>query len=221
MSKTQEIIVHTIILSLTIVGSFYLPTSFLARYDLWIAGILFLFLFIYKKFNIPFLTNSRIVEAVLFASTVMIIINTTGGMKSPFFFLLYFLLFALSLILEPFISVSVTFVLIALFLFSIPQNQNIKELFPILSLAFLTPFAMFMGEEYIKEQQERKRNDSLQKSLDVNKKETLKFVSLMLKNHVKTIHQSVDNFMGDHDLKKIKTSVVGLEKIIDEFEKSR
>jgi len=41
----------------------------------------------------------------------------------------------------------------------------------------------------------------------------------MIKNHVKTIKKSVENFMGDHDLHEIKKSAQDMERLIDKFEK--
>jgi len=207
---TKEII-HAIILIVVVAISFIIPKTNLANYDLQISAGLFIILFLSKRFFLPTSPRSRLLESVVFSFVILSIINTTGGITSPFFFLIYFLLFSLSLLLEPIISLTTTIVLIILFLLSLPSNQGLKQLLPIISLAFLTPFAMFMGEEY---NQIRRLADKDQKS----KTEILLFLSLMLKNHLKNIKNAVENFLGDQQLHEIKKNAQKMEKLIEEFE---
>lgn len=152
-------------------------------------------------------------ESVIFAMVVLGIVNTTGGTDSPFFFLIYFLLFSISLLLEPVISITSTLALVIFFLLSIPQNQSLKSLLPIFSLAFLTPFAMFMGQEYVRNEKLKMKNEKLEEN-------TLLFLSLMLKNHIKNIKNAVENFMGDKELHEIKKTTQKMEKVIEEYERS-
>lgn len=207
---TKEII-HSIILVVAIVFSFILPKTTLAQYDLQISAGLFIILFLSKKYFIPKTSHSRLIESVIFTLITLSIINTTGGIESPFFFLVYFLLFSLSLLLEPIISLTTTIALVIFFLVSLPSNQGFKQILPIISLAFLTPFAMFMGEEYKQSEKLKIKSEKLQT-------ETFLFMSLMLKNHLKNIKTAVDNFIGDHQLHEIKTNAQKMEKLIEEFE---
>lgn len=207
---TKEII-HSIILVFAIVFSFVLPKTALAQYDLQISAGLFIVLYLSKKYFVPKNSSSRLIESVIFTLITLSVINTTGGTESPFFFLIYFLLFSLSLLLEPIISLTTTIALVIFFLISLPEGQGFKQILPIISLAFLTPFAMFMGEEY---NQIRRLADKDQRS----KTEIYLFLSLMLKNHLKNIKTAVENFIGDHQLHEIKTSARKMEKLIEEFE---
>lgn len=100
----------------------------------------------------------------------------------------------------------------ACFMLSLPPGQSLKSLLPIFSLAFLTPFAMFMGQEFIESQK-------LETTLEEKQEETFLFLSLMLKNQIKSILYTIDNFMGDHDLHTIKKHVRNMEKLIEKFEK--
>ena len=207
---TKEI-THAIILIITIVISFIVPKTNFAQYDLQISAGLFIILFLSKKFFVPKTPQSRLIESVIFTLITLSIVNTTGGIESPFFFLVYFLLFSLSLLLEPIISLTTTIALIIFFLISLPENQGFKQILPIISLAFLTPFALFMGKEY-EENQKSKIKDQRSKI------EIYLFLSLMLKNHLKNIKTAVDNFVGDHQLHEIKNSAKKMEKLIEEFE---
>ncbi len=211
-------IVHSIVLILTIAASFLLSKTSLAAYDLQISAFLFILLFIVRK--IPFRSSfSRLMESIVFTMVIVITVNTTGQTDSPFFFLIYFLLFSLSLLLEPVISIAATLTLIICFLSTLPEGQDLKHLLPIFSLAFLTPFALFMGQEYIKTQRSKVKIQNLQTTITKNEEDTFLFLSLMLKNHLNTIKTAVENFMGDHQLGVIKKQVGSMEKLIEEFER--
>ncbi len=206
-------IIHAIILIITITVSFLFPKTGLAKYDLQIFAILFIILFLAKRFISKHKT-SRLLESVIFTFIIILVVNTTGGLESPFFFLLYFLLFSLSLLLEPVISITTTLTLVIFFLLTAQQNESIQRLIPLFSLAFLTPFAMFMGKEHIKSQRLKAQSQK-------QKENTFLFLSLLLKNHLKNIKLAVDNFIGDNELGIIKKSVNRMEKLIDKFENSK
>jgi len=161
---------------------------------------------------VPESSQSRLIESVIFTLVILGIINSTGGLSSPFFFLSYFLLFSLSLLLEPIISITTTLTLIIFFLFSLPANQSFSTLLPIISLAFITPFALYLGEEH-------RKNEKLKVKNEKTKEETFLFLSLLLKNHLKNIKEAIENFVGDHELTSIRKSVSRMEKLIEKFEK--
>jgi len=202
---------HALILIFTIVLTFILPKTNFAQYDLQISAGLFIFLYLTKKFILSKNIYSRLIESVVFTLIIMGIINSTGGLSSPFFFLVYFLLFSLSIILEPIISITTTVTLIIFYLLNLPANQNFKTLMPIISLAFITPFAMFLGQEKI-------NGDKLKAKGEKTKEETFLFLSLLLKNHLKNIKEAAQNFVGDHQLETIKKSAARMEKLIEKFE---
>lgn len=211
-------IVHSIILILTITASFLFSKTSLVTYDIQIFALLFILLFIGRRIalNSPF---SRLLESIVFTAIIVITVNTTGQTESPFFFLIYFLLFSLSLLLEPVISITTTITLVVCFLLTLPEGQNLARLLPIFSLAFLTPFALFMGQEYLKSVKLKVQNSKLRTSIAQNEENTFLFLSLMLKNHLNTIKEAVENFMGDHQLVAIRKQVKNMERLIEEFEK--
>jgi len=204
-------IIHALILVLTIVLAFIFPKTNLAQYDLQISAGLFIVLYLSKNFFISKNTYSRLIESVIFTLIIMGVVNSTGGLTSPFFFLVYFLLFSLALILEPIISITTTVTLIIFFLLNLPSNQDFKTLIPIISLAFITPFAMFMGQEKVE-------SDKLKDKSEKTKEDTFLFLSLLLKNHLKNIKEAAQNFVGDHQLEIIKKSARQMEKQIEKFE---
>ncbi len=207
-------IIHSLILIFTIVLTFIFPKTNLANYDLQITAILFIILYTVKRFIVTKDIYSRLIESVIFTLIIMGIINSTGGLTSPFFFLVYFLLFSLSLILEPIISITTTVTLIIFFLLNLPANQDFKTLMPIISLAFITPFATFMGSQHNKIRQLGNKNQELQV-------ETFLFLSLLIKNHLKNIKEALENFVGDPQLEIIKKSTLRIEKLIEKFENDK
>jgi len=209
---TKEII-RSLILIATIVLACIFPKTNLANYELQITAGLFVILYLVKKLVVSQSSSSRLIESVIFTLIIVGIVNSTGGVNSLFFFLIYFLLFSLSLLLEPIISITTTITLVVFFLLSVPQGQNWKNLLPIISLAFITPFAMFLGEEY-------KRSEKLEVKSEKLQEDAFLFVSLLLKNHLKNIKEAVENFVGDHELDIIKKSASRMEKLIEKFEKS-
>lgn len=209
---TEEII-HALILIFTIVLTFVLPKTNLAQYDLQISAGLFILLYLTKNFIVSKNIYSRLIESVVFTLIIMGIVNSTGGLSSPFFFLIHFLLFSLSIILEPIIPITTTVTLIIFFLLNLPANQSFNTLMPIISLAFITPFAMFLGQEKIE-------SEKLKVKSEKTKEDTFLFLSLLLKNHLKNIKEAAQNFVGDHQLETIKKSVARMEKLIEKFEDS-
>ncbi len=209
---TKELL-HAVLLVLSIALMFIFPDTPLRIYELEIAAGLFIVLFIVRKLSL-FSKKTRLFESIVFTLIIMGIVNTTGGISSPYFFLVYFLLFALSLLLEPIISIITTVTLMILYVFSIPGNASVAELIPVFSLALMTPFALIMGNEY--EETKRLRNTMAKQT-----ENTFLFLSLMMKNHIKSIQEQIDNFVGDHQLQSIQKSVTAMRKQIDMFEKQQ
>lgn len=209
---TKEL-VHAILLIISIALMFLFPQSPLRDYDLEIAAGLFIVLFVTRRFAF-FSRRSRLFESIVFTLIILGIVNTTGGMSSPYFFLIYFLLFAVTLLLEPIISIITTVTLMIFFVFSIQGSATVAQLVPVFSLALMTPFALILGNEY--EETKRLRN-----TMNHQTENTFLFLSLMLKNNLKSIQDQLDNFLGDHQLQSIQKSVNTMRKQIDLFEKQQ
>lgn len=213
MNKT---ILHSLILIVCICFGFILPKTYLVHYDLQIIAVLFIALFVGRKLiNV---NKSRLLESAIFTLVILFVINTTGGLDSPFFFLLYFLIFSLSLLLEPIIPVTTALTLILFFVITLPSDQSIQLLIPAFALAFLSPFALFMGKEYGEAQKSKAKVQHLKNKLKVTQEETFLFLSLMIKNHLRAMTESVDNFMGDHELITIRKHIRNIERLIEKFE---
>ena len=213
MKKTHHELLHTVLLIIASLLTFVFPKTPLVRYDIETAGLIFILFFGLRRF-LPsrFFSTRKILESIGMTLIILIMVNSSGGTGSPYFFLVYFLLFSVSLLLEPVVSLSLSLSLVIMYLFTLPPAQSISALAPIFSLAFLSPFSLFLGQEYIKNEQLKKKNQQLQA-------DTFLFLSLIIKNHLRSIKYALENFMGDHELQHIRKHTKEIEKLIDTFEK--
>ena len=76
-----------------------------------------------------------------------------------------------------------------------------------------------MGQEHLKSAKLKVQNSKLRTSIAQNEENTFLFLSLMLKNHLNTIKEAVENYMGDRQLVTIRKQVKNMERLIEEFEK--
>lgn len=224
MSKEVQ---HSIILIFVIGFTFVLARTPLIEYQLQLSAGIFIIYFLLKKLfskqNV--FVEHKVFDASVFTFVIISIVNSTGDIASPLFFLNFFLIFALTLLLEPVISITSSLTLIIMYLLSLPENQSLRTLIPLLSLPFLSPFALFLGEEYQKVLQQKKqikllkeKNAEIASSVGKNKKETFLFLTVVLKDHLKTIEQAAENFQGEKELSEIKNIAKKSQTLINEYE---
>ncbi len=90
------------------------------------------------------------VDAVIFILIVFLLIGSTGGLSSPLFFLVYFLMFGLALLFDPLITFSLAIALTLIFFFT-PSNESLmEEIWQLASLILVTPLALFFSKKYLK-----------------------------------------------------------------------
>lgn len=173
-------------------------------------SIIFIFLSLFKKFF----------SLHLVAFIISLIIFDSQGLNSPFFFLIYFLLFTIAFQNPPTTTLSYSLILILL----LSQSLNSKEsLLPLISLLFVTPLAWFIGKQYL---------DKTKTDLDIEISETnvLLWLSLKFKTGICTIIDNCAELLSTplqpsqkEKLKYIKDSAKSLlnssEKLKDEVDK--
>jgi len=205
----------------TFAALFFVYSPF-ANYDLQIVAVLFIaYFFLRKHFSMsPFL---YLIEALIFIFIVLMTVFGTGGMTSPFFFLLYFLLFAVSLLLTGTISLVLTLLLVVLFLFSAPSGSVI-DFVPVFSLPFIAPFAQYLGflkTKYTSQRellgQVEKKKAKLEQSKTYEKEQTLIFLTTTLYRQIEDMNERIVNFMGDADLEFLRRKIKEIQGLIHEF----
>jgi hypothetical protein len=101
-----------------------------------LVSLIFIFLSLFKKhFSLH-----------LIAFIISLVVFYTDGLNSPFFFLIYFLLFTVAFQNPPTITLSLSLVLILL----LSQSLNsLQSLLPLGSLLLITPLSWFIGKQYL------------------------------------------------------------------------
>lgn len=102
-------------------------------------------------------------KSFILCAIIILFVSVTGGINSPFFFLLYFLTIGVSLLLHPLVSVVLVLSLLAYFVPELyasdylnydPLKFNIIRLG---SLFMIIPLAIFFAKEYLKVQEQDKK----------------------------------------------------------------
>ncbi|OGF98763.1 hypothetical protein A2153_01490 [Candidatus Gottesmanbacteria bacterium RBG_16_38_7b] len=120
----------------------------LSNYSLQLSAGLIIFLVLAHKL---FKTDSFLLtESTISVICVTLITSATAGLTSPLFFLNHFLLFELSLLLEPSIAVILTFGLMVFYLYTNQVGSSPYNLAILLSLLVMTPLALLLGKVYQK-----------------------------------------------------------------------
>lgn len=136
-------------------------------------------------------------DITIITAVVLVIVNSTGGLNSPFFFLTYLLLFITALVFEIPISFVLTSALALFFSNSLTSSRTAIQLF---SLLLISPLAIYFGKQYERllntKQQLKDLGKTNQKmSKDITKEESLvlPWLTLNFKNTlIKTIHLTSD-----------------------------
>ena len=184
----------------------------LKGFSLQISAVLFLFFILARRF---FKKTSLFIplEAVFFTTLILLLVFDTGGLTSPLFFLVYFLLFSLSLLLEPLTAFVLSLTLIILFISSMPELKNFEGLLPLFSLPFITPLVVFFGREH----QNLKKTE---KELAHDEKQTLLWLTTTFKEHLNNISELLLSITNNNlsnqqreNLKAINHNVKRLESL--------
>ncbi|MGB9637315.1 MAG: hypothetical protein ACPLY7_00775 [Microgenomates group bacterium] len=139
-------LVHSFYLVLTILLIWFWTNNLvLSAYSLQLTGILVVFYFASR-----FLAKGNkeiILDVIVFIAILLLVLASTGGLGSPLFFLIYFLLFAVALLFDPPTTLTLTLALTLFFANSLTSTRAALQL---LSLVFITPLAIYFGKQYLR-----------------------------------------------------------------------
>lgn len=161
----NPLILHIWTLTLSIVFAFcWISNDILSLYSLQLTAILLLALIFLRKRVLP--NTFSLVESTVSTVSVLLVTSATGGLNSPLFFLNLFLLFELSLLLEPVIPLFLSALLGIFYVFTHQAGQPPYTLFALLSFPTMTPLAYFFGRIYQKVKNQKKQIQSLTHQID-------------------------------------------------------
>lgn len=210
----RTLILHSLFLITAVVLAFFWTNSpVLSAYTLQLIAF-FVILFFINQFlarkkdsfkPASFLKISNLtIDAVVFTLIVMLLVYSSGGLTSPLFFLVYFLMFGLSLLFEPAITLSLTGIIIIFFLLTPGKQDPLAEALQLLSLILITPLALFFGNQYLKllKSQEKIKiledeKKIVEEQISQTETNTLLWTSLNLRKGLTEILDEVSNLLAD------------------------
>ncbi|MCJ7792476.1 MAG: energy-coupling factor transporter transmembrane protein EcfT [Candidatus Marinimicrobia bacterium] len=149
-----KFLLHSAFLILAVVLVFFW-TSFpeLSVYTLQLIALFVLAYFInqfyFQRKKLLFSRTNLTIDAVIFTLVILLLVASTGGLSSPLFFLVYFLMFGLALLFEPLITFSLSLAMVLFFLLQPTKEAPLAEALQLLSLLLVTPLAMYFGRQYL------------------------------------------------------------------------
>ncbi len=211
---TSRSLLHIFVLIIVLSSAFIVSLTPIKNWYLEISAVLVLVYILVRRF----LARSSIaydirglIHASIFAFIAMYTVLSSGGLQSPYFFLLYFLIFSLSILLDPIVSLVTAIAVMFLFTWHISTSFSLESIVPLISLPFLVPFAVFLGREH---------QDLIATTYNKEEEEssTFLFLSVVIKGHLDSLHNIVMNFKGDHDLHAMSRILKRTRTLIDQFE---
>lgn len=220
---------HTILLIIATLGVYlWLMVPGLSVYTLQLVAVLVLLYlgshWLRSKNPKWFHRSAITLDLTILTSMILLLVVETGALTSPFFFLIYFLLFAVSMLYEIEATLVLTGVLVLFFMFAGSANWP-----QILSLIMVTPLAIFTGHQYESTLEAKRLNAQLTKHLGDEESDILLFLSLNLKKtlltaldslslaipqeHVKDVRLQLQTLY--QDLKNLYRSADELQEVID------
>ena len=168
----KKIVIHSIILLISVIAVFlWITNERLNYFSLQLSAILLIILIVTHRILKP--ATFHLAESTISTISVLLIVNATGNITSPLFFLNYFLLFEMSLLLEPLIPISLAFILLVFYLFTSDVTTTFRFM-ELISFPFMTPLAYFFGKIYQKEENQKKEIRNLSNKVEELEEELAK-----------------------------------------------
>ena len=191
-------LLHALFLGLAIATTYiWSKDSTLSLYNLQLTGALVLLYFVFRMIN----TSRRSIISSSFPSTIiltvisLLLVFSTGGLISPLFFILSFLLFATALLFEPIQAATTSVVLIGLFTWDNYTRMNTQGTINIISLGLTTPLAIIFSRTYLINLESLGKIKILKRVIRQEEAESLLWISDTAKPSISTVLNSVTDLV--------------------------
>lgn len=105
-------------------------------------------------------------------TVILLLVFSTGGLFSGFFFLLYFVVFALVFVFEPYTIIAFAIGIVLIFIPEAIKGDVLGNFIRLGSIVLISPLAFFFGKEYKKSGEREDTIESIEKDVkEVIKKE--------------------------------------------------
>lgn len=218
VSSDTHIVKHSLLLLLVVCLIFLWAVSPYQSFATQIVATLLAAFITKHLFREHFTTRQEsLIDSLILTALVLVIVTATGGLSSPVFFLIYFLLFVLSLLLTPTIPLILSFSLIVYFLFT-SVIANIRDLLPLLSFPLITPLAVYFGREHKKEIYHKHDILHLKESIRRETTDVLLWLTTTFTREIGKISDNLDKFPEASERQKpylnnLKQTVGKLQKL--------
>lgn len=205
----SKFLLHSFFLILAIFLAFFWTSHpGLSIYTLQLIAVFILAYFLnqiyFRRKKQAFSRLNLTIDALIFTMVILLLVASTGGLISPLFFLVYFLMFGLALIFEPAITFSLALAMVLFFLLKPTKEEPLTEALQLLSLLLVTPLAMFFGKQYLKvlEDQEKikilkEEGKILEGEIEKEETDILLWATLELKRGLTEILQQTSDLLAD------------------------
>jgi len=188
MPKSSNLINLFFLISSVFLVYFWIKSANASLYTLQLIALCIIFYFLNQIIGKR--RPSLFINILILSIVSLILVATSGGLASPLFFLVYFLLFGASLLLGPNISLILTLTLVLFFLLLGPFD-NLGNFLSLASLFFICPLALFFGRQYLRllEGEKkiailRKTDRKLKKAIKKEETDSLMWLSLELRQGI-------------------------------------
>ena len=134
---------------------------------------------------------------------ILLFVFSTGGLSSGFFFLLYFVVFALVFVFEPYTIIAFAIGIVLIFIPEAIKGDIFGNFIKLGSIVLISPLAFFFGREY------KKSGEDIEKIKEKTEEAAEK------------IQSEVEDVLEEEKPKLKKEDVEKLEEVIEETEKLR
>ncbi len=186
---------RTLFLSFTIIAVFaWTKSSGLNSYNLQLTGALILLYFVSRFFSRD-VYRTFFFATIILISIVLLLIFSTGGLVSPIFFVLSFLLFAIALLLAPNQAAVASFLLVTIFLFENYQHLSSPMIINLLSLILITPLAIIFSNTYLKNLESEGKITVLKEAIKDEQTDSLLWIATTAKPSLATVLNSLTDIV--------------------------
>lgn len=228
-------LLHSFYLVLAIFLTFiWAKDPFLSRYNLQLTGVLVLLYFVFRFINKTKSSSKTVLPSTIILTVIsLLLVFSTGGITSPLFFILSFLLFALALLFEPVQAASASIILIGIFAWNDYANLNNQGLINAITLGCMTPLAIIFSRTYLANLESLGKIRILKEVIESENAESLLWVSSKAKPSIAGVLNSISdlviyfNTMGNdfpkgvsEKTKAIQNDLITLYTSTGEFEKT-
>ncbi len=188
---------HTALLTASIVAIWiWSSSSSLNIYNLQLTGALTLLYFAFTKFSRPVNhRKSAVSSTVILNSICLLLVFSTGGVLSPLFFLLDFLLITIALLLEPRQALVSSLLLAFLFLWQNQNTLNTEKIINIVSLLLMTPVAIIFSNNYLENLKSQGRIQVLEEAIKEEEADSLLWISKTKPSIASVLNSTTDLVM--------------------------